>query len=158
MGEYRRAAVCRRGHVYTSDVSYSPPAERCETCGAKILTSCPGCETPLRGRYHVDGVISLGDEFSPPDFCFSCGSPLPWASRQARIWELQNLLDEEDLDEADRLSVSEQLQALQDPDLDEAEQVERWTRIKKVSPGLMASGQRIIETVVTAAVKAQLGL
>jgi hypothetical protein len=54
--------------------------------------------------------------------------------------------------------VSEQLQALQDPDLDEAEQVERWTRIKKVSPGLMASGQRIIETVVTAAVKAQLGL
>src|SRR5690606_36950705 len=103
-------------------------------------------------------VISAGASYSPPEFCFSCGSPFPWATRQARIYELQNLLDEEDLDEADRLTVSEQLSALQDPDLDEAEQVERWSRIKKLSPGLMASGQRIIETVVTAAVKAQLGL
>lgn len=83
---------------------------------------------------------------------------MPWASRQARIYELENLLDEEALDEADRLTVSEQLAALRDPDLAEAEQIERWKRIKKVAPGLMTSGQRIIETVVTAAAKAQLGL
>ena len=83
---------------------------------------------------------------------------MPWATRLARIYELQNMLDEEDLDEAARLTVSEQLTALQNPDLDEDEQVERWKRIRRLAPGLMTSGQRIVESVATAAVKAQLGL
>lgn len=102
--------------------------------------------------------MSASSNYRPPEFCFSCGAPFPWASRQARIYELQNLLDEEQLDEVDRLTVTEHLNALLDPDLDEGEQVERWGRVKRLAPGLMASGQRIIETVVSTAVKAQLGL
>lgn len=68
------------------------------------------------------------------------------------------MLDEQDLDEADRLTVEEQLQALQDPDLDEQEQAQRWKKVRSLAPGLMQSGQHIVETVVSAAVKGQLGL
>lgn len=76
----------------------------------------------------------------------------------SRIYDFHNHLDEDDLDEADRLSVTEQLEALLNLDLDDAEQFERWTRIKKLEPGLMSSGQQIIETVSLRAAKAQLGL
>jgi len=44
------------------------------------------------------------------------------------------------------------------PDLDEKEQGRLWKAIKDRAPGLAASGQRIIESLVTAAIKAQLGL
>jgi hypothetical protein len=71
---------------------------------------------------------------------------------------LENLLDDEDLDEATRLVVRDQLAALRDPDIGEAEQVERWERIKRLSPGLLESGRKVVESVITAAVKAQLGL
>jgi hypothetical protein len=67
-------------------------------------------------------------------------------------------LDEQDLDEANRLAVREQLELLQDPDLSEEEQAERWRRIKKLAPGFMEAGGRIVESVVTAAVKGSLGL
>lgn len=158
MGEYRTAVVCRRGHVYTTNASSRPAANRCETCGAGLLSRCPTCAAAIRGSYETPGAVLLGAKYAPPDFCYQCGGPFPWASRQARIWELQNLLDEEELDEADRLTAREQLHALLDPDLDEDEQEERWRRIRKSAPGLMSSGRRIIESVVAAGVKSQLGL
>ena len=157
MGEYRPAAICRRGHVYSEDLTLTPSAGRCSTCGAKIITACSSCNSIIRGYYHVPGVADFGSDYKPPDFCHDCGQPHSWASRQARIWELQNLLDEEDLGEAERLTVSEQLDALLDPDLSEEEQVERWGRVRKMAPGLMSSGQKIVESVMTAAIKAQLG-
>ena len=36
-----------------------------------------------------------------------CGEPYPWASRQDRIYQLENLLDEEQIDEPIRLLVME---------------------------------------------------
>jgi hypothetical protein len=108
----------------------------------------------------VEGVISLGDEYKPPDFCDDCGSPLPWVSRQGRIFELMNLLDEEELDSAAQLEVREQLEALTSPDLDDAEITRRWKRIKTRAPGLWEqSGARsIMESLVSAAIKSQIGL
>lgn len=155
---YTSAIVCRRGHVYASDASRAHPAERCAKCGAKLQATCASCDTPVRGRLVVPGVVSAAP-WGPGKFCHQCGSPFPWADRQARIYELQNILDEQDdLDEATRLAVAEQLSALQVDDLDEADQVERWSKIKKLAPGFVDSGQAIIETVATAAIKAALGL
>lgn len=96
--------------------------------------------------------------YDPPDFCDNCGAPHPWASRKARLYELENLLDNEDLDPADRLTIQEHLEALRNPDVSEEEQRERWGRIKKLAPGFVNAGGRIIESVVSGAVKAQLGL
>jgi hypothetical protein len=63
-------------------------------------------------------------------------------------------------DPADELAAREQLQALVSPDLDEDEERRRWERVRKAAPGLWEkSGARsILDSVISAAVKAQLGL
>ena len=68
------------------------------------------------------------------------------------------MLDEQQLDPADRLTVQEQLQALRETDVPEDEQEKRRERIKKLAPGLIGAGGRIIESVVSAEVKTHLGL
>jgi hypothetical protein len=158
--EYKPAAVCRRGHVQSRDLTVGEVGERCSKCGAKVLTGCPKCGKRIRGRYEVPGVVSLGGKYTPPNFCDSCGHPFPWLDRQGRIFELENLLDDEDLDEATELAVREQLRALASPDLDETEERQRWERVKRNAPGLWEkSGARaILESVVSAAVKGSLGL
>lgn len=105
----------------------------------------------------MPGVL-VAAPWTPSDFCHMCGSPFPWASRQARIYELQNILDEQDLDEATRLEVSEQLEALATQDLNEEEQVERWQKVRELSPALFESGRKIMESVMTAAIKASMDL
>jgi hypothetical protein len=50
----------------------------------------------IRGRYYVPGVIGVGHEYHPPDFCEDCGAPFPWLSRQGRIYHHENMLDKED--------------------------------------------------------------
>jgi hypothetical protein len=151
--------VCRRGHVATRIVS-EKPSDRCSHCGAPVLTACPQCGNRIRGVYITPGVINLGQTYTPPDFCDRCGSALPWAGRQARVYELQNLLDEEQLDSATELTVREQLEALTDPELDEAEQAKRWRRIKSAAPGFLekAATQPIVMSLATAWIKKEAGL
>jgi hypothetical protein len=97
--------------------------------------------------------------FEAAEFCDACGSPMPWASRQARLWELENVLQEDpDLSEADRLTIAEQLDALREPDLSEDDQVERWRRIKKVAPSLLGAGLNIFVSVTSAYVQTKLGV
>lgn len=158
---YRPAAICRRGHVVTSDMTLGGLlTDRCAECGARVLTACPTCEKSIRGRYRVEGVLDLTSKYSPPNFCADCGGPFPWVGREGRIYELMNRLDEEELDPADELAVREQLEALMDPNLDEAEQRERWQKIKNLAPTLwqQAGAQKILETVMSAAIKTALGL
>src|ERR1700721_65358 len=110
MDGYYSAAVCRRGHVaesllgaqtYAWETPAAPPPAKCSTCGANVLVECPNCGYRLRG----DSRGGLGSVFVPNDFCDKCGAPMPWASRAARLWELENLLGDEDISEADQLSV-----------------------------------------------------
>jgi hypothetical protein len=158
MNDYYSAAVCRRGHVETAileDALGDTPA-KCATCGAPILTACASCGAPIRGM--VVGVVGYG--WKPSDFCDNCGTPQPWASRQARLYELENILEESDaLSDADRLTLREQLEALREhPDADEAEQVERWQRIKRIAPSLMGTGRQIFVSVASATIQRQLGV
>ena len=97
---YEPAAVCRRGHVATSNMTdEGEPSPRCPTCGAMVLTECLACGYRIQG----DELLSTLGWYNPPDFCDQCGRAHPWASRQARLYQLENLLDEQDLDPADRL-------------------------------------------------------
>ena len=157
MGSYVPAAVCRRGHVATSDATLIEFGERCSDCGARILTQCPACDHRIRGDYKTPGVISAGGSYDPPKFCDNCGAPFPWVGRQERIWELQNLLDEDEaLDEATRLWVEEQLQAViaSDP-TDEKEQKRLWNGIAQHAPRLWENDRtrRILDTLITETVK-----
>jgi hypothetical protein len=159
-GYFLPAAICRRGHVEaTNTKTRADLSERCATCGAVVLVKCPVCGHRLRGRFYVARVIVTQD-YEPPDFCDGCGAPFPWVSRQGRIYELMNLLDDSELDPATELEVREQLEALSNPDVPDDEAARRWAKIKEKAPTLWekTGAQRIIETVVTAAIKAQLDI
>lgn len=81
-------------------------------------------------------------------------------SRAGRIYMLQNLLDDEKLDPATTLEIREQLAALSNSDLSSDEQRKHWSRVKQLAPGFWEkSGARaILETVVSAGIKAAVGL
>lgn len=155
LGEYRPAAVCRRGHVQTSDVQFGEYGKRCPRCGAEVMLACDSCGARIRGDYYVPGAIGLSN-YKPPDFCDNCGNAHPWVGRQGRIYELQNRLDSEQLDPADLLTVHEQLEVLLSADLDEDEQRRRWARVKKLAPQLWESSQPLINTLINAAVQGKL--
>lgn len=156
---YRPAAVCRRGHIRTTDMVLNPVVEpMCVTCGAPVLTACASCGFRIRGRFHVEGVVGLRSKSQAPDFCDQCGAPHPWAGRQALIYQLQNLLDDEGLSKADELIVRENLKVLVNADLDEDDQTRRWQKVVKLAPGLMKSGREILVSVVTEATMKALGL
>ena len=157
MSDYAQAAVCLRGHAITGNTDYlSEIPARCSDCGAIVIVDCRACDQRIQG-YYDSGVLG-GPAYRPPRFCDSCGAPHPWADRRTRIYELENILDAEDIGEAERLLAREQLEALRQPDLTEEEQVERWLKVKRYAPGLLTTGRAIAESVMTAAIKAQMGL
>jgi len=153
---YRPAAICKRGHVISGAITPSAEIQsHCHRCGASVLTACENCGHRLRGR-----AQNVGGNLKVPEFCDSCGAPHPWLSREGRIYLLENLLDEEGLDPATELEVREQLKALMDSSLSTEDQQRRWEKVKRLAPGFWdKSGARtILETVVSAGIKAALGL
>ncbi len=157
---YGQASVCRRGHVASSDLRITQPSgPRCVTCGAELITHCPSCRRPIRGEYFAAGVLT-SHVWSPNDFCDQCGSALPWASWQARVWALENLLDGAELEEAARLRVQKLLEEVasegEDFDVDREKKV--WGRIKALWPGVSDKAWSIAGPLITAEAKRQMGL
>jgi hypothetical protein len=81
-------------------------------------------------------------------------------TRQQRIYQLENLLDEEEIDDATRLLVMEDLERLRTSgELDQRHQLETWQRIKTRAPGLLAGAAgKISRTLLDAYLKDKLGL
>jgi hypothetical protein len=49
MGVYKRAAICKRGHVFSGDLEYEDAvADRCSECGAEVLTTWAGRKERIR--------------------------------------------------------------------------------------------------------------
>ena len=173
MGEFRAAAVCRRGHPVSSDISkrgsdpfvdglhQRPPESFCSVCGAAVLKECQDCGAPIKGRYHIDGVIT-GARYRPPNFCDNCSSPHPWATRQALIWEIENKIPQKALSASKRLELRETFEEIASGELSEDEQVKRWQSInpflRKLPPEAWKTARKIIETVTSAYVKSKIGL
>lgn len=155
------ATVCRRGHVVESQINVAPTGDLgfCAECGARVIARCVSCGFRVRGRLQIPGVVDWS-VYEPPPFCDVCGDPHPWADRSARIHQLENLLDEEDVDEATRLLVAEDLKRLQDgAGLTDKDQAAVWRRIKSRAPALLAGpAGRIAETLMTAYIKKEIGL
>ena len=96
--------------------------------------------------------------YRPPGFCDHCGTPHPWASRQQRLWQIENLLERGHLSEADQLTLREKFEELANPDLTEDDQVERWKAITRIAPSVLDTARRIAESLLTSYMKGQLGL
>lgn len=162
--EYYQAAICRRGHVIDSMIEPhvtrgQPVPAHCSECGAKVYTRCPSCDHPLPGAL-VGGLYWT--PWKPKDFCQNCAHPLPWATREAAALHVENLLDEQpDLDPGDRRALEEELRSLRRPAENQAEtsrQVEALKGLKKMAPAAFKAAEPALEVLLTAAMKAALGL
>jgi hypothetical protein len=94
------SAVCKRGHVISDHLKHpdQPGVPRfCKTCGAPVITRCESCSAALMGGY-AGVIVAMAKE--PDPFCYQCGAPHRWATREQRVSHLQNLLEFEDLDDS----------------------------------------------------------
>jgi hypothetical protein len=161
---YKGSAVCRRGHVETAYIDPQKAdraiSENCPACGASVLTACQSCRLRIRGYYYVPGVFPSLASPARPSFCDGCGSAFPWASREERIYELENLLDEADIDEADMVIIQDQLARLRASSLSNKDEKQAWETIKRRAGGAIKSPavERVVEGLVSAAIRRQLGL
>jgi len=59
---YDTAQVCLNDHAVNSCAITQPEfnAPFCKDCGARTILGCATCQTPIRGDFHVPGVVSLG--------------------------------------------------------------------------------------------------
>jgi len=90
---YDTAQICLNGHVISEFAVSQPQGNQkfCQSCGAATITECQSCRTPIRGFYHVPGVIGPFG-YSVPGFCHNCGAAYPWM--QARVAAAKELSDE----------------------------------------------------------------
>jgi hypothetical protein len=105
---YDVAQVCQNGHVINSLAQHYPNSNQdyCDKCGTATIVACPGCKTPIRGYYHVPGVIGFSD-FAAPAHCYRCGSPFPWTQiARAAAQELAETLDALSAEECSELKES----------------------------------------------------
>ncbi len=101
MGQYDVGLVCLNGHEINSLAASNSGSNQafCTTCGERTTDRCLSCNGPIRGHYHVEGVISLFP-WVVPSHCHACGQPYPWTQRRSEALA-------EALDELDELSAEE---------------------------------------------------
>jgi hypothetical protein len=107
----------------------------------------------------VPGVIAVSTA-SRPSFCDGCGSAFPWATREERIFELENLLDEEDIEEADRVVIQDQLRRLTNAELSDKDERQAWSVIGRRAGVALKNPSvvRVLEGLITAGLRNQLGI
>jgi hypothetical protein len=181
------AAVCRNGHVINDELqpptpprppgppgfvehssSLGSPAptlplpgvpRHCGQCGAPVLQRCGSCGALLLGT--VRFIPPLPSRMEEPDsFCWDCGEPYPWAGREERVVKLFDRIDHEDLDPATLLTVREQIAILSAPvnEATDDERVQAGNRIMDLAPGAWKALLPVLQGLLTAEAKRQLGL
>jgi len=50
----------------------------------KTIHQCIECTHPIKGDYHVDGIICVSST-AVPTHCEKCGKPFPWTTRKKEL-------------------------------------------------------------------------
>jgi len=107
------AQICLNGHVINTLAREYPETNQpfCAKCGSKTITTCPSCNTPIRGKYIIPGILDLASEYSKPGYCYKCGKPYPWTESSINAAkELADTLD--DLSDNDKVELKQSIQDL----------------------------------------------
>lgn len=84
MGHYNNATICLNGHVVSK---YQANYQKfCSKCGKETYSKCPECNSPIHGKYEVDGIVDLSGSYNRPDYCYNCGAPYPWTKIILDSW------------------------------------------------------------------------
>ena len=80
MAKYFTAQVCKNGHSITRSIELYPNEMQnfCSKCGAETITSCPSCNTLLRGELYDEEDLFICNDISLDSYCPNCGNPYPW--------------------------------------------------------------------------------
>ncbi|MCH8519583.1 MAG: DUF2321 domain-containing protein [Nanoarchaeota archaeon] len=78
--------VCKNGHQITDSYNEYPKYRKdfCSECGEETIFKCPNCNSDIKGRHHVSGVISMYNT-PVPKHCENCGNKYPWAKKEELI-------------------------------------------------------------------------
>lgn len=108
MPGYYPAQICLNGHVIST--CENNVETYCSDCGAKTISACPNCNTPIRGDYN-DEYIVYTNEYKRPSYCFACGNPFPWT--QSSLKSIQELIDfDKQLSEEEKSYIDNNISAL----------------------------------------------
>jgi len=79
MGQYDVMQVCVNGHQITDTYNRYPEFRKdyCPKCGAETIYKCPNCGKPIKGDYHVSGIV-VSSRTPVPVICEYCGKDFPW--------------------------------------------------------------------------------
>lgn len=101
------AKVCLNGHQLV-DGHPLTGAQYCELCGAKIISKCPSCGTPIK-EWHYNGIAVIGTpKFERPLYCRSCGKPYPWTESALEATALM-IQEAEELSSLERQNLQQSL-------------------------------------------------
>ena len=91
------AKICTNGHAIVERTPLDI-TEYCEICGAKLISKCPNCNSPIK-EWHINAAVFYTPDFKKPLYCRSCGKPYPWTASAIQSAE-QLILEEEALTES----------------------------------------------------------
>ncbi len=131
--------ICQNGHVL---IERSPLSKEqfCETCGAKLLSKCPNCQTVIK-EWHYGGVAVLGTpKYERPLYCKSCGKPYPWTEAALEATALM-IQEDAELSELERKTLEECL-----PDII-SETPKTKVASVRVKKALLTAGEFTVEAV-----------
>lgn len=90
--DYEGAAICLKGDIITSCLSTNVD-KFCTLCGSEVITACPSCGVPIRGREKVSPWVRSPARYILPRYCHDCGKAYPWT--QFELDKANKLIDEE---------------------------------------------------------------
>src|SRR5258708_39786238 len=101
MDQYDTAQICLNGHVISKFAASQPDhqAKHCPTCGQPTIMVCQSCNAPIRGAYHMSGIIATFP-YSSPSYCYNCGKSFPWTEKginaaKELAYDLEGLTEQE---------------------------------------------------------------
>lgn len=80
MGYYETSIICINGHFISSGGNFQQN-KFCRECGEKNISACEECNTPIRGKYISDTILSLKKYSYVPSYCHNCGASYPWTQK-----------------------------------------------------------------------------